>query len=227
MQDKPDIFQIMIANTIRNSLKWLLLFAVSLALFGCSPSTQITGSWKSPEATSKNYSKIIVAALTDSPPARQIVENELQAALQTQGVTVTKSIDEFPPAMMRDRSNSTADGLLKQIRGDEHDAILTVAVVDQETETRYVPGHPYAPMSRFGWYGTFRGYYSYRHPMLYSPGYYTEEKVYFLETNLYDAETEKLLWSAQSRTYSPSSLNSFAGKFATLIVNRMQAENVL
>ncbi|MFT2010277.1 hypothetical protein ACMA1I_16500 [Pontibacter sp. 13R65] len=212
--------------SFRNSIKTLLLFGASLLVFSCSPSTQITGTWKSPEATTQQYTKIIVAALTDSPQARQIVEDQLQAELQKRGIAVTKSIDIFPPAMMRE-SGSTGDMLLQKIKGDGHDAILTAAVVDEKTENRYVPGNPYAPMNRFGWYGTFRGYYSHWHPMIYDPGYYREDKVYFLETNLYDADTEGLLWSAQSRSYNPSSLNRFAGKFAELTVSRMQSENLI
>ena len=82
-------------------------------------------------------------------------------------------------------------------------------------------------MPRFGYYGTFWGYYNTWHPTLYSPGYYQEDKVYFIETNLYDAETEQLLWSAQSETYNPSSLTIFAKTFADVVVSRMQQEDLL
>src|SRR5690606_23752299 len=106
--------------------------------------------------------------------------------------------------------------------------ILTVALIDKETETRYVPGNAgYAPMPRFGYYGTFWGYYNTWYPTLYSPGYYEGEKVYFIETNLYDADTEELLWSAQSETYNPRNLPDFASTFADVVVSRMERDDLL
>lgn len=197
-----------------------------IGIMSCSPSTQLTGSWKSPEATQKHYGKVIVAALTDNVRARQTVENDLQAQLAERGISATKSIDIFPPALMRD-SGSNADGLLQKIQGDGYDAILTAALVDEETETRYVPGNQgYAPM-RFGWYGSFRGYYANWAPTFYDPGYYREDKVYFLESNLYDAENDRLLWSAQSRSYNPGNLERFSRKFAELTVTTMREQDLI
>ncbi len=196
-------------------------------MVGCAPSTAITGTWKSPEATAGTFNRIIVAALTDNAVARQTIEAQLQTQLQQRGINATKSIDLFPPAIMRD-GGTTADAILNKIKGDQHDAILTVALVNTETETRHVPGQTmYTPITRFGWYGTFRGYYTYWRPMLYDPGYYREDKVYFLETNLYDAQSERLLWSAQSESYNPTSLQRFAQKFGEVTVGQMQKENLI
>lgn len=212
---------------IKELLAALTLLLFSVGLTGCASSTQITGSWKSPDATSQTYNKIIVAALTDNVQTRQTIENSLQAQLQQQGINATKSIDVFPPALMREQGSDT-DMLLSKIQGEGYDAIMTAAVIDKETETHYVPGnYAYAPVTRFGWYGSFAGYYSYLYPTLYQPGYYNKDKVYYLETNLYDAQSEKLLWSAQSKTYSPASLSKFADKFAQLTVNQMEQDNLI
>ncbi|WP_255478615.1 hypothetical protein [Rufibacter sp. XAAS-G3-1] len=204
-----------------------LLFVLAALVGGCAPATQITGTWKSPEATTTTFNRIIVAALTDNAVARQTIEAHLQTQLQQRGITATKSIDLFPPALMRD-GTTTGDAILEKVKGDRHDAILTVALVNTETETRYVPGSTtYMPVTRFGWYGTFRGYYTYMRPMMLDPGYYREDKVYFLETNLYDAASERLLWSAQSESYNPGGLQSFSEKFAEITVQKMQQDNLV
>lgn len=185
------------------------------------------GSWKSPEIAAQNYQRIVVAALTDNVLARQEVENDLQLQLQQRGIEATRSIDLFPPSAAT-RGGSDVNLLLERIKENGHDAILTAALVDEQTETRYVPGNMgYHPMSRFMWYGSFRGYYNFWHPTLYQPGYYTEDKVYYLETNLYDADTDRLVWSAQSKSYSPRSLRRAASKFAELTVQKMTEDNVL
>lgn len=108
------------------------------------------------------------------------------------------------------------------------DAILTVSLIDKETDTRYVPGsYDYAPYPRYNFYGRFWGYYSYWYPVIYTPGYYVNEKTYYIETNLYDANTQELVWSAQSETYSPSGLHDFASEYAQLIAKKLKQENVI
>ncbi|WP_299703492.1 hypothetical protein [uncultured Pontibacter sp.] len=203
------------------------IMVLSIVLSGCASSTQILGSWKSPEIAAQNYQRIVVAALTDNVLARQEVEDDLQAQLRLRGIEATRSIDLFPPSAAS-KTGPDVNLLLDRIKENGHDAILTAALVDEQTETRYVPGNMgYRPMTRFGWYGNFRGYYNFWYPTLYQPGYYTEEKIYYLETNLYDTNSEQLVWSAQSKSYSPSSLRRAAAKFAEITVQKMTEDNVL
>ncbi|MBX0334171.1 hypothetical protein K3G39_13085 [Pontibacter sp. HSC-14F20] len=206
---------------------WLPLLLLLTGIAGCTSSTQIMGSWKSSDIEAQNYRRVVVAALTDNLLARQEVENDLQAQLQTRGIQATRSIDLFPPSATA-KASPDVNLLIERIKADGHDAILTAALVDEQTETRYVPGNMgYRPVTRFMWYGSFRGYYTYWYPTLYDPGYYTEDKVYYLETNLYDINTDRLVWSAQSKSHSPRSLRKAASKFAELTIQKMIEDNVL
>jgi hypothetical protein len=167
-----------------------------------------------------------VAALSENTSAKSIVENDLAAKLQQEGVQVSKSIDLFPPRVSD--SENDKEELMNRIRNDGVDAILTLSLIDEETETRYVPGgYGYAPYPRYPYYGRFWGYYDFWYPQLYQPGYYTEDKVYYIEANLYDTETENLIWSAQSETYNPSNLHSFSREFVDVITRRMKVDQVL
>lgn len=199
---------------------WLLPFAGGTT-------TEVTGSWKNPDVTLLPMNTILVTALTGRTNARQTVETDLSNALQKKGFKAVKSMDILPPSFTTGKEPDK-EALLKKIKGSAIDAILTVALIDQTTENRYVPGnYGYQPMTRFGYYGRFWGYYATWYPTLYSPGYYTEEKTYFLETNLYDAHTEALLWSAQSETYNPESLQSFSKGFANVVLQEMQKNGLI
>lgn len=195
-------------------------------LSACSPSTRMTASWTNPEAKT-NYNNILIAAMTENVNTKQMIEDALAEELSAKGINVSKSIDLFPPNFTEDMMNDK-DALLQAIRENGHDAILSVVLIDEETETRYVPGNAaYAPMSRFNYYGNFWGYYSNWYPQIYNSGYYAEDKVYFLESNLYNANTENLVWSGQSESVNPASLQSFSGNFAEITVNEMINENLL
>jgi hypothetical protein len=78
-----------------------------------------------------------------------------------------------------------------------------------------------------GYYGRFTGYYSYYNPVMYDPGYYATDKNYYLEINLYDAKTEELVWSAQSETTNPSSIETFSYSFSQLVVNQLIKDGLI
>ena len=106
------------------------------------------------------------------------------------------------------------------------DGVLTVALLHEETKERYVAGSSaYAPYS-YGYYGSYYGYYSYRYPTVYEPGYYSTEKTYFIETNLFDVESGALVWSMQSQSYSPANLESFAKGYAALVAYQLKKDGI-
>ncbi|WP_374164620.1 hypothetical protein [Arcticibacter sp. MXS-1] len=196
---------------------------VASLISACGSSTQIVGSWKKEGVSdSITYKKVFVAALTNNLSAKQKVESELAAVFSARGAAVTKSMDAFPPDL-ESKSSKDKDVLLKKIKDYDTDLIVTNAVIDKQTQERYV-GSPYAP---WGWAGNFWGYYRGYYGRFYDPGYYTLERVYYLETNVFDARTDKLIWSAQSRTDSPSSLNRFIEDYVRVVAAKMAADGVL
>ncbi|MDQ2656648.1 MAG: hypothetical protein M3Y60_04440 [Bacteroidota bacterium] len=209
-------------------MKKIIIAIVALYFAACSPGTQITGSWKNADMpVSENVNTIFVTALTGRANARQAVENDLAAAMEKKGYKTIKSIDVMPPTFTGSRTPDREE-MLSKIQETGADAILTVALIDEETESRYTPGnYSYAPMPRFGYYGTFWGYYNNWYPTLHDPGYYQQDKVYFIETNLYDAKSEQLLWSAQSQSYNPRNLPDFADEFSEVVVSRLEEDGIL
>ena len=204
-------------------------FLIGLIFFGCKPATEITGSWKNSNeqaASSTIINTIVVAALTERTNARQTVEDNLALELNQNGYKTIKSIDILPPTFT-DGKIPDRKVLDEKIHQTGAQAVLTVVLLDQKTESRYQPGsYIYAPIPRFGYYRHFWGYYSNWYPAVTSPGYYREDKIYFIETNLYDATTEQLLWSAQSQTYNPTNLGKFSKEFAKVVVAKIRKDGV-
>jgi hypothetical protein len=131
---------------------------------------------------------------------------------------------------MRDK-----DLVLKLIKDRGCDAILSVAVIDVKSETRYVSNSitvgymPYAGYGpyygSYGMYGTgFYGYYNYWSPTLYDPGYYTTDKTYFIEANVYDTETQQLIWSVQSKAYNPSGIEKSSQEYTDILMDQFDKD---
>lgn len=201
---------------------------VSVILFSCTGSTHITGSWVNPEMqpVTQDYRNIFVATMTRNVNARSQTENALAAELARYNKRVLKSIDHFTPGFQE--ALPSREEILQRIHNAGAEAILTTSLLRTQSETRYVRGGVrYAPVPAYGWYRGFYAYYAHWYPMIYDPGYYATDKTYFVETNLYDAQTEKLLWSAQTETVNPGSLERFLKEYPGKIITQMMKDGVL
>lgn len=198
----------------------LLLFT---ALVSCGPSQRITSSWKNPQMPdTHSYKKLFIACLASNPNYRSIIERDLAAAAEAHALQTISGMDIFP-VTLDGKQKISKDEAMEKIRASGADAILTVALVDKESETRYVPGTT-TYMPHMGYAG-FGGYYGYAYGAYYStPGYYTEDKTYFMEARLFDVATENMIWSAQSEAYNPSKIDKFSRDYTAMLVDRMQRD---
>jgi len=213
---------------MRKITRELVFAAIICLLFSCSGSTRITGSWKNPEVPPavKNYNSVFIAAMARNIEVRTKLENALAAQATMHGVKAYKSTDYLTPRFQENMP--TKDAMLEKIRATGAQTILTTSLLDKTSETRYVPGTVgYSPMSSFGWYRGFYAYYTHWYPMVYDPGYYVTDRTYFLEANLYDAGDEKLLWSAQSETVNPSSIDQFVQEYPQKLVAQAIKDGIL
>lgn len=213
-------------------MKTKLLVSSSLILFfligACSTSTRITASWKDPDvnAAATANKSVLVTAMTRNMEVRTKLEDALAAKAAELNIEAVKSSDVFTPDFFQEIPSR--DELLSRIRETGVDAILTVSLIDTESETRYVRGSArYSPFPAYTWYGGFYSYFNYWYPIMYEPGYYVTDKTYFLETNLYSTETDRLIWSAQSETMNPGSIDAFASQYPDVLLERMMQDGLL
>lgn len=205
----------------------LALVALILVAASCGPSQKVTSSWVNPDHVvgAKKYHKIFVGALVHNPSVRQHLEEDMAAAAKAKGYEVVRSIDVFGPAFTKDNAPSK-EAMLEKIRSLGCDLIYTVTLVDKQSEQRYVPGNnAYVPYPTYGY--RFHGYYNYWSPYMYDPGYYTTDKTYFMEGELFDADTESMIWSVQTEAYNPSSIDSFAKQLTELMQSRLEKDLAL
>lgn len=202
--------------------KFLFFSVILIASLACS-STKIIGSWKNADS-SKTFSSIMVVGLSANVVAQSSVEVKMAEILTARGVNAKGSGAVFNPEMkLSDEMKKTVANKLQE---QGFDGLLTVALVSVDEKTSYVPGTTYAPYSYAG-YGNYWGYYGYYAPQVYSPGYYTSDKVYTVEANLYDVATEKLVWAARSETTDPSSLDRFSEEYSETVVYQLNKDGML
>ena len=206
-------------------------FIIMLTFWSCTGSSmRIMATWIDNKDSIKpqpGRHKTFIFAMTQNYEAELNLETDLAAAAAARGVLTVKCIDAFGPILTVDKMPKT-DVMLKAIRDLGCDYIFTIAVVDQKSVTHYVPPSAstsvYVPYSGYGYY--YSGYYAWS-PTIYSPGYYSTDKTYFIESNLFSATSEKMLVSMQSKVVNPPDITKASKQYTDMLVTELQAHGLL
>jgi hypothetical protein len=96
-----------------------------------------------------------------------------------------------------------------------------MSLADIEKETNYVPG------TTTGYYGGYGRYYGYGAGMYSSPGYYTTDKNYYIETTVYSIKQDKLLWTGTTKTVNPSKVEKAVNEIADVVSDKMRKDGFI
>jgi hypothetical protein len=186
-------------------------------MISCSPSTEIVKSWRDPgsvvsESSSK---KILVVGLVKDEGSRRIVEDNLVKKFNGKAVASYTVLTE---EMVKENKEGVLEQKLSQ-GGFTH--ILLVRLADIENETSYVPG------TTTGYYGGYGRYYGYGAGMYGTPGYYTTDKNYYIETAVYSIIPDKLLWTGTTKTVNPTKIEQTVNEIAQAVNDQMKKDGFL
>jgi hypothetical protein len=203
----------------------VLLMPLFILMAACS-STNVINSWKDKEVVEQTtLKKVMVLAMLPEKERvlRQELESEMVEDLQKRGFIAVSSLQEYGP---RSFAGMNEKQVMQELDKSRIDGVITIALQDTETNERYVPGsvryEPYAVRyNRF--YRTYQTFYE----RIYTPGHTDQQTSYFFETNLYQLNGNKLLYSAQSKSFDPSSASQIAKEVAKAVVKDMEKNDIL
>ena len=198
------------------------LLAVSSALLVAScANTKISQSWVEPD-NKRSYNDLLIIGVGESQQNRRAYESHFVEELQAKGTEAVASYKLIPNSEKLNR-----DTVDKAIQGMEIDGVIVTHLVAVDEETIYRPSMDYMPMYGGGYYGGLYSYYPHVNTYVSRPGYYTTHETYTLETNLYDVESEELVWSARSRTFSPESVSEVINDLTKLLIKDLKEKNLI
>lgn len=206
----------------------IILPVCALLYFNCSVSKNTEAVWVNKEKmVGKSYQKTFIIAMTANVEARQRVEQALADAAKSRGFAAVKSIDVISPKYF-DKNGPSKESIREAIKETGCDGIFEVTLLRKEEEVRYTPGVvSYRPTFYWHWNRNMWHYYSYWYPTVSSPGYYTKERKYFIQSNFYDVSNEELMISVQSDIYEPGSLKNFANLYVKDVIRQMEDAGLL
>jgi hypothetical protein len=194
-----------------------LFIVASLAFFtGCTPSTEIVNSWRDPNTvlSSANLNKFVVAALLKNQAVRRQVEDQMASLVPGKAV---QSYKELGSGELKENDSACN----QRLKTAGFDGFVVMSLVNVDQVSRYVPGN--APM----YYASWRGNWSMSWRGFYDPGYYTTDKTYNVEINVYSLKSNKLIWSGNTNSVNPDGKTELFASVSKTVYNKMKTEGFL
>ena len=163
---------------------------IAMLVTACA-TTQLNAVWKD-QSYQARPQKIMVIGVAKKPVNRRIFEDEFVRQLNAHGTEAIASYTVLP-----DRQQGDHTAIATKVVELGADTVLITRMVSKKTVQFYVPGTAYYPPPH---YGRWPDYYGLGYEAMYTPGYMAEEEFSVIETNLYEARNDGLVWAASSET---------------------------
>ena len=159
--------------------------------------------------------KTLVVAVVKDESSRRVIEDQLVKRLKGVGVT---SYSILTPDIIKQADEATIKQKLKE---GNFTHLLVMRLGDVTTETSYTPG------TTSVYYGGYGRYYGHGASFYSTPGYYSTDKSYFVETTVYTVNPDKLVWTGTTKTVNPSKMEKTVNEIADVVSDKMKKEGFL
>lgn len=201
--------------------KALILIAIVACLSACNKgaSTTVPLAWRNPTYQDGGFKKLFVIGVGEDQSARRLFEDTFAKAIAAEGAAAQASWGHLPTTQ-----RLTEEEIHSAIEGGGFDGVLITRVLGVNQNQQYVPPSTYTvPTSHYGYYG----YYGNSYTVVHQPGYYKTNTTFRLETNLYSVANGDLVWSGQSDTLNPESINDVIDSMTAAVAKTLKAEKLI
>lgn len=202
-------------------LTHLLLIVFALIFLSCATTTTVTDVWKDKDYQGKAQ-KIVVIMPAKTPGNRNLFEDRFTAELQTRGNNAMQSYRIIAMDQLPDKELANS-----KIKNAGADTVLVTRLVDTKTIESYMPGQVYVvPDTYYGW-GTYYDMLFAGHGYIAGDGSTRDVQVAYIETNVYDMKTGKLIWSAHSKTERTEGEQQLINEFSKVMIKKLSSDGII
>ena len=206
--------------TRRSKVTQLAAAGLMTLLVACA-STAVDQTWRDENRAPAPMGKTLVIAIAQRDAVRLALENEWIAQLKQRGV------EAYPShTMLGSEGALDKERVLEAVRTNAVRTVLVSRLVRKDTVQTQFPGsNTITPGATGLYYGNWYDYSQTGRTL--DSTYTVEHEVAVVETNLYDAQTEKRFWSALSDTFLGESAPDLIRNFVQVMIKQMAKSNVL
>jgi hypothetical protein len=212
---------------MRKLVSLISLLAVSVVLSACQ-TTSINSAWFDPNFNGGPMKKIDVVALGTNLANRRVAEDVFAQKLRDAGVDGVAGWTVIP-----DEARAAQGPFTEAVTRTGAQGLLVVRLLGVDTRTQVTttmvpttgpmwggPGWGRSWGGGWGGAGTFG-------PAMVPVQEVSQYDLAIVETTLYEVATGRAIWSANTQTFNPSSVQREAPGFADLIIGQLKARGLI
>jgi hypothetical protein len=199
---------------------WTPVLALAGVVVVACAATRITSSWLDESYTAGPLKRVLVVGISAKESVRKTFENTFVAEMRAAGVEAAASYPLLP-----DIKEGDAEAIRSAARSLSVDRVLVTRLVAVEEKEVFNPPVT-APVPQ-DYYYSYGWYYSTVFDSANEAGYYSSREFVKLESNLYDTDTEGLIWSAATETIDPEDIAAAARELFQVLVKDMKAKGLI
>jgi hypothetical protein len=195
-------------------------------LFSSCSNTKLVSSYIAPTSKLPKSSKILVMAMMgdQDKKLRASMERVMVENLKSRGISAGSAIAEFGVDALKSLDEKTA---MKKVKDQGFDGAFTIALLTKTKESTYKYGRMMIAPYPYRFWGYYNNYYSNFYGRVYMPGYFSDDNKFILEGSVYGFDSDKLLYSAKTKTVNPSSPQALASEFTKKLLNDMYKNGII
>lgn len=192
----------------------VVVLLIGFLVTSCA-NTSVKDSWME-EGHTKSYKHPMIIGISDSQQTRRIYENYMVTELKKKNINAIASYTLISSKQKIDR-----DSVNDAIKGTDIDSVLVSYLVSADTEVI----HRDSPLNT--------GYSSNVENSMVSEtlisvrGRSSDGEVVTLKNDLYDVQTESLVWSVQTKSVAPESIDQVITEVTTLLIKKLFDDELL
>ena len=202
---------------VKTSRLYVALLLLSIS--ACS-STTLVSRWNDATYTGPQFHKVLVIGMIKEDIDRRYYEEEQAKIVRAEGGQAVTSYTLIPDL-------STVDDKTKMIaivKQTGVDSVIITSLQAIDKNQRTVPARvDYRPAMGHGYYGYYRSSYQ----AVYQPAYTVTDTIVRLETRLYAAATEEMVWGGITESLNPDSIDEIIKETADVIGSDMREHGLI
>ena len=196
------------------SAKKIFTFLICILIVSCA-NTSVTQSWLKEEHT-KSYKHPMIIGITDSQQTRQIYEKHFVSELKKRNIRATPSY-----SLISSKEKLNRETVVDAIQDTEIDSVLVTYLVSADSKIK----HHDSPINT-GYSGNVDN--NMMSATLVSVrGRSRSSEVVGLKNDFYDAQSKTVVWSVQTKTVGPESIDEVVTEVTELLINQLFDDNIL
>jgi len=185
------------------------------AVMASCANTSVISHWQ--DADNKNTYKLpMIIGVSDSQQTRQLYEKHFVSELKKNQVTAIPSY-----TLIDSKHIITRDIVVNAIKDTEIDAVLVSYLVSAETEVVDRNDSPF----NTGYSGSADNN-QISATIIANRGRSRDEEVFILKNDLFDVRKKALIWSVQTKTVAPESIDEVITDVVELLIKEMNADGI-